>query len=189
MAFGDTVIRRVPQEAALGSLVDVSALKPRPGQLGMLYWSEESHVTMRLEAVDRGALPEFPYDTTTSQDFCSLAFAQGMNVGEHAALVLRVKMVEQKWTGTRGEVYLVVFGVDIDGATVTYLRLWRFGEDDLAAGTTCIIRGLKVVLESQWDESQSRYVPRLEGPKTFECTNRVSIEDVSHVPAITAFFS
>ena len=141
---------------------------------------------MRLEEVERGAPHVFPYDTGISQDFCTPAFAQDMNVGEHAALVFRALMVEQRWT-EKGEVYLVAHGVDVDGTMVTSLRLWRFGEDDLATGANCVIRGLKVMLETQWDGW--KYVPRLDGPKIFECTSRTSVEDVSHVPAITSLFT
>ena len=114
-----------------------------------------------------------------------MAYAQDLAVGEHVALVLRAIMVEQKWN-QRGEVYLEAHGLDLQNATVTYLRLWRFAEDDLQAGSTSIIRGLKVVLETQWDGS--KYVPRLDGPKIFECTNRATIEDVSHCTAITSMF-
>ena len=186
LAYGDEVVKRVPHDMALGSLVDVHLLRPRPGQLGVLYWNEDTIVKRRLEEVDCGSLHGFPYVTNMSKDFCTLAYAQDLAVGEHVALVLRAIMVEQKWN-QRGEVYLEAHGLDLENATVNYLRLWRFAETDLQAGRTTIIRGLKVVLETQWDGS--KYVPRLDGPKIFECTNRATIEDVSHVPAITSLFS
>ena len=96
----------------------------------MLYWNEDTIVKRRLEEVDRGSPYVFPYDTNISQYFCTLAYAQDLAVGEHVALVFRAISVEQKWN-QKGEVYLVAHGLDVDNATVTYLRLWRFAEHDL----------------------------------------------------------
>jgi len=110
-------------------------------------------------------------------------------VGEHVALALRALSVEEKHTADKGDVYLVVHGVDVEGAMVANLRLWRFDNNDIMASSTYILRGLKVVPAKQWDEEQWKYVPRMDGKKELDCTARTAVEDVSHVTDITAFFA
>ena len=109
-------------------------------------------------------------------------------MGEHVALVLRVLAVEEKYTSDKEEVYVVVHGVDTEGAMVTNLRLWRFDRNDIISNKTYIIRGLKVVPARQWDEELWKYVPRMDGRKELECVARAAVEDVSRVTDITASF-
>ena len=164
------------------------ALKPLPGQIGVLRWTEDTRIVSCLEDVDLGAPYVFPYAVTPSKDFCTINLAQSLTVGEYVALAVRPQLVEQKET-SKGEPYMVISGPDADGHNVTELRLWRFSLEDIRRGSTCIIRGLKIAIPTQWDGQQGAYVQWLEGPKTFECTNRTAVEDVSHVEAITDFFS
>ena len=188
LAYGDAV-KNIPAENALNSLVNVSSLKPRPGQIGFLYWSDDTQVSQILETNDTSMTPVFPYDIScTSKDFATLAFVQGMKVGEYVALVIKVLMVEPKTTADKGEPYLVVTGLDTDNASVGYLRLWRFEEGDVVEGNAYIVRGLKVVEETVWDEEKWRYVPRGDGTKKAECKDRTAMEDVTHVDGIMEFF-
>ena len=110
LAYGDAVIN-IPPGSALNSLVNVSSLKPRPGQIGVLYWSEDTKITQILEPNDQSMTPVFPYDIScTCKDFATLGFVQGMKVGEYVALVIKVLEAETKTTADKGEPYLLVTG-------------------------------------------------------------------------------
>ena len=74
------------------------------------------------------------------------------------------------------------------GCSTGPLRMWRFGAGDIEAGQIYIFRGLKVVLEKQWDDAQWKYIPRVDGQKALECVWRTAVEDVSHVAEIRAFW-
>lgn len=68
------------------------------------------------------------------------------------------------------------------------LRLWRFEEDDVVQGNRCIIRGLKVGGEVQWDDDKWKWVPRQSGGKTTEVTPWTALEDVTDVEVIERCF-
>ena len=108
-------------------------------------------------------------------------------MGDHVALVVRVIMVEQKFTNS-GDTYLEAYGTDTEGTLAKNLRLWRYADGDLAEGSTYIIRGLKVALAKQWDDNEWKYVVRADGSKSLECTSRTAVEDVSHIATITTLF-
>ena len=112
------------------------------------------------------------------------------NVGDHVDLVVYVLMVEVKAT-EKGEVYLELHGQDMERQSVSYLRLWRFEEEDVQSGRVYVVRGLKVKMETQWDSQAWKYVPILDGSrgKRIECQLRTAVEDVTHVPSIAGFFS
>ena len=96
LAYGDDV-SRVP--SSVNVLVDVFSLKPRPGQMGVLYWSEDTLVRMRLEANDTGAPAAMPYDVSRfSKEFAALTTVQEANIGDFVALVAKVLAVEEKAT-------------------------------------------------------------------------------------------
>ena len=97
-------------------------------------------------------------------------------------------MAEEKSTQGKGEPFLTVHGVDMEGCPTATLRMWRFGAGDIVAGQIYIFRGLKVVLEKHWDDVQWRYIPRVGGQNAVECVWRTAVGDVSHVPEISAFF-
>ena len=65
------------------------------------------------------------------------------------------------------------------------LWLWGFSTEDIWKGSTCIIRGLLISLVRQVDEDEGEEETHL---KTFECTNRTAVENVSAVADITALF-
>ena len=64
MAYGQGLVDRVPRDMALGSLVNAIKLQPRPGQLGVLRWTDETRITLCLEPVHTDGPYVFPYDTT-----------------------------------------------------------------------------------------------------------------------------
>ena len=47
LATGDDV-NRIPATVSQNAYVDISALKPQAGELGVLYWTERTQVTLRL---------------------------------------------------------------------------------------------------------------------------------------------
>ena len=188
LAYGGAM-KNIPSEGTVNSLVNVSALQPRPGQLDFLYLTEDTKITQVLEPVDQPTTPVFPYNVSyTSKDFATLGFLQGMKVGEYVALVIKVLGVDAKTTADKGEPYLVVTGVDMDNAVVAHLRLWRFEEGDVVEGNAYIMRGLKVAEETIWDDEKWKYVARGDGTKKAECKDRTAVEDVTHIDEIMHFF-
>ena len=188
LASGEN-IQRVPPASALNGLATVSALKPRPGNKGVLYWTEDTKVSVQLEGVDLGGPPVFPYDVCVSPYFATMAFAGEVKLGEHIALVFKALAVETRYTYDSNEAYLEVQGVDIEGVPTGALRFWRFEEGDIAEGRGYIARGLKVAAERRWDDELNKYVCRDDGTRRMECTGRTAVEDVSRVAAIMKFFS
>ena len=88
----------------------MSALKPRPGNKGVLYWTEDTKVSVQLEGVDLGGPPVFPYDVCVSTYFATIAFAGEVKLGEHIALVFKALAVESRYTYDSNEAYLEVQG-------------------------------------------------------------------------------
>ena len=111
-------------------------------------------------------------------------YIQDFAVGVYVALVVQMGSVELKETQNNAQPYLLVSGVSIHGAPVNYLR----ESGDLMAGCIYIIRGLRVSYEQYWGEQQSKYVVNTQGPKTFECSYRTAVEDVTHVETISNCF-
>ena len=135
-------------------------------------------ITLQRDQEDSEGAGEFQYNIVESKNFCTVAFAQNMDVGEHAALVLRITSVEQQGTIEEGNSCVVVTGFALMNADVNALCLiWK--------GSTCIIRGLLISLVRQVDEDEGQEETHL---KTFECTNRTAVENVSAVADITALF-
>jgi len=187
MALGDDV-SRIPN-ASRGSLADARGLKPRMGQVGVLQWDAGTNLALRLEDHDTESPRIFPYITDAiSDDFATKAHMQGAAVGTFIALVLRAQAVEERVSDYTGDSYLVVHGIDMDGSMVGPLRLFRFDSDDMDFGRVYIVRGLKVVVDTQWSYEQHQYVPRVDGTKNVECSYRTALEDVSDVDAIMQYF-
>ena len=134
-----------------------------------LSWTEEMRITLQRDQEDSEGAGEFRYNIVESKNFCTVAFAQNMDVGEHAALVLRITSVEQQGTIEEGNSCVVVTGFDLMNADVNALCLG----------------GLLISLVLQVDEDEGEEETHL---KTFECTNRTAVENVSAVADITALF-
>ena len=182
-AFGANA-SRVPNTIPQGQ-VNVMHLCPKPGQIGLLHWDEQTTVVKLLTPGPN----IFPYDTSAvSQDFATWAHIQDATTGEFVALVVSVLSVEYKWTQDAEEPYVVVYGKDTDGTPTGALRLWRFEEEDVQQGSIYIIRGLKVEIEKFWNYDLGKYTPRDDGVKTVEATWRTALEDVTAVTEIARFF-
>ena len=187
-AFGDDVQHL--DESLQGSLIDVHALRPSIGHMGIIYWSEVSKITRRTEHTDGG--PGYPlhfgYDTSTvTRDFATMEFIQGVPTAEYVALVLRPRSVEERVT-TTGESFLAVHGFDMDGAATGAIRLWRHEAYDIIQGNIYIIRGLKVAEVVSWSEDEWQWKAKKNGGKAVEHTFRTAIEDVTEVADISQFF-
>ncbi len=143
LATGADVLR-MPPTSALNALATVCALKPRAGNKGVLWWTENTAVKLHLEDVDQGRPPAFPYDVSVSTDFATVAFAREAKLGDFIALVFKACAVETKYTYESNEADLEVEGVDIEGVPTGALRFWRFEEHEIAEGHVYIARGLKI---------------------------------------------
>ena len=187
LAYGDAV-KNIPPRNALNVLLNVSSLRTRPGQVGVLVWSDDTQLSRNMEENDTSMTPAFPYDTSsTCKDFATLGFVQEMKFGDYVALVIKLLEVETKTTADKGEPYLLITGVDTENAVVGHLRLWRFEESDVVEGNVYIVRGLKVAAETSWDEGKWKYVPHEDGTKKAECKDRTAMVDVTHVEEIVQF--
>ena len=113
-----------------------------------LSWTEEMRITLQRDQEDSEGAGEFRYNIVESKNFCTVAFAQNMDVGEHAALVLRITSVEQQGTIEEGNSCVVVTGFHLMNADVNALCLWGFSTEDIWKGSTCIIRGLLISLSA-----------------------------------------
>ena len=98
--------------------------------------------------------------------------------------------IEQSETSATQEPFLVVHGIDMDGAMVGPIRLWRWMTGDAAfqTGDVYIIRGLKVVKQTVWSGEQWAYISSDDGNQTVESSSCVAVEDVSGVSAIMSYF-
>ena len=166
--------------------MNITALKPRIGISGMLIVSDATVFTKRVATPFANCRPNArddikPYETSfVSSSFATYAYAQQCEVNSFIDLVLRVQVCEER-EAFNGENFLQIHGVDMDGHHIGPLRLWRFGRHDMEARATYIIRGLKVVLESYWCNTQMKYVPTSSGNKSLEASWRTAVEDVSEV--------
>ena len=123
LATGDDV-NRIPATVPQYAYVDISALKPQAGQIGVLHWTESTQMSLRLRPSDSGCDYIFPYDVTSdySKDFASMAFMRECPVGTYVAIAMRINDVQAKWSAIN-EPYLQLMGVDTEGGVVGPLRL------------------------------------------------------------------
>ena len=172
-----------------GALVYIRSLKPRFGQPGLLHWSDDTDVSVRLEPRDAGMQFEFPYAVGTSHDFATMTFVyNNTSLGGHVSLPFCAMTVVPEYT-QKQEPYLRVEGLDTEGKPIGVLRMWRFEEDDLVEGGFYILRGLKVVAETHWDYYSQSYAVKENGARAFECTQRTAAEDVSLSSVVKAFWT
>ena len=107
MVYG-VEVKGAPSKDSIGSLVDVTELRVRPGQRDMLIWTPETRVSIRLEPMHTSAGKTYPYDTHAgTHDFVSWSSVQDVNLGDHVSVALKVLAVEEKFTWEKAEPYLV----------------------------------------------------------------------------------
>ena len=163
MVYG-VEVNNAPSKDSLGSLVDVTELRVRPGQRDMLIWTPETKVTIQLEPMHTSVGKTYPYETHAgTPDFASWSLVNDVNhvnLGDHVSVALKVLTVEEKYTWEKMEPYLELTGRDYEGFVDWRLRLWSCEEGDVLAGHTYMFRGLKDTAERVWDEQKWQYVPR-----------------------------
>jgi protein-arginine kinase activator protein McsA len=188
LATGDDV-NRIPATLPRNAYVDISALKPQAGQLGVLFWTESTQMSLRLRPRDSGCDYIFPYDVMSdySKDFASMAFVRQCAVGTYVAIAMRITDVQPKWTSTQNEPYLQLMAVDTDREVVGPLRLWQREEGDIKLGGAYVVRGLKVVNDRAWDSTKAIWIRSADAPKIIECSARTAWEDVEDVESITQY--
>ena len=103
------------------------------------------------------------------------------SVGDYVDMYLHRVQVVAKWTTNGESPYQQLYGVDAVGDTVGPIRLWRFEDGDIRDRSSVVLRGLKVVPPTVWDEAQWAYVPNRDGPNSIECSYRTAVEHVDDV--------
>jgi len=179
MMYGAEV-KGAPSKESIGSLVDVSELRVRPGQRDMLIWTPETRVSIHLEPMHTSARKTYPYENHAgTHDFVSWSSVKDVNLGDHVSVALKVLTVEEKYTWERAEPYLEVTGRDHEYHD-WLLRLWSCEDGDVRAGCTYMFRGLKVTAERVWDEGKWQYVPGpSDGERKVEFGSRSAYEEAS----------
>ena len=191
LAFGADVNCLPPLETLPGCFVDFTNAKSRAGQKGVLYFDEQSRLVKRFHEHASTNTPMFEHHLSeASQDMATQDFIQSMKVGDFVSIVLRISTLEESATNNTGEPFLCIYGVDMDGTTMGPIRLWRWtaAEGGMQTGSTVVLRGLRVVAETNWSVDKWAYVPREDGAMTVECNFRTAVEDVSAVEAIVALY-
>ena len=182
MVYG-VEVNNAPSKDSLGSLVDVTELRVRPGQRDMLIWTPETKVTIQLEPMHTSVGKTYPYETHAgTPDFASWSLVNdvaNVNLGDHVSVALKVLTVEEKYTWERAEPYLELTGRDYE-YNDWVLRLWSCVEGDVLANRTYMFRGLKVTAERVWDDTKWQYVPGpSDGERKVEFGSRSAIEEAS----------
>ena len=168
-----------PSKNSLGSLVDVTELRVRPGQRDVLIWTPETRVKIHLEPLHTSADKTYPYEAHVgTHDFVSWSSVKDVNLGDHVSVALKVLTVEEKYTWDKGEPYLELSGRDYEGFVDWRLRLWSCQEGEVLAGRTYMFRGLKVTAERVWDEGKWQYVAGpSDGERKVESGSRSAYEE------------
>ena len=190
LAFGDLVDKLRPYvELERQPIVNVKNLERRPGKEELLC-TVDTVITTCLEPTEGEGSARFVYDVSqVTKHLATQDVGTKAPLGHFVDLVLRIDEVAELsiQTGPNfGEPYLQVTGVDMDGVSVGPLRLWNHVEGDLEVGSICILRGLKVGTERQWNGE--KYVNDRDGAKKFDSDARTAIEDVRDQPEITCYF-
>jgi hypothetical protein len=171
----------------VGTLCNISKVRMRPGQLGVVYANAQTEITNCLEPTDPPV--SFPYRTAEFCDrFATWKWATESALGTFVDIVVHVWQAEEKFTQNNQEPFMLVSGKDMDGVLIGPLRLWRHTEADIEAGRTYVFRGLVVVVSKMWNQEKWTMVPNPDGIKEAECSQRTAVEDVSDVADIAAYF-
>ena len=190
LAFGDLVDKLRPYVALERQpIVNVKNLERRAGKEELLC-TADTVITTCLEPTEGEGSARFVYDVSqVTKHLATQDVGTKAPLGHFVDLVLRIDEVAELsiQSGPNfGEPYLQVTGVDMDGVGVGPLRLWNHVEGDLEVGSICILRGLKVGTERQWNGE--KYVNDRDGAKKFDSDARTAIEDVRDQPDITCYF-
>ena len=122
------------------------------------------------------------------EDIGTWELVQGKDAGDLVDLLVRVTAVQEKHTAQKEEPFLEVNGVDVNGARVDTIRMWRWEEGDVRVGAIYILRGLKISPATYWCSDAWKYVPRENGSKTVEISARTAAEEVTEVAAFNEYF-
>ena len=185
LATGDG-LKQIPATVPQDTYVDITSLKPQSGQLGVLYWTERTQMSLRPRPRDSGCNYIFPYDVTSnySNDFASMAFMRECTVGTYVAIAMRITDAEQKYN-KRDDAYLSIEGFDTEGEAVGPLRLWKYEEGDINPGDAYVVRGLKVVHDRVFDDAKQLWTRSNASDMVIECSPRTACENVEDIRSIT----
>ncbi len=83
-------------------------MKPRSGNKGVLYWTDNTRDKLHLEDLHQGSPLAFPCEISVSTDFATVAFALDRKLGDFIALVFTASAVETRYTHESSEAFLEV---------------------------------------------------------------------------------
>ena len=182
--FGDQLEHL--RDIAISSLVDITGLKIRLGQINMFYCGEATVVSHHHST----APDAFAYENMSLDDLATMSYINECNVGIFVDLVIHTTQVEARLSNEQTadeQPFLLVHGYDMESVPTGSLRFWRYEDGDIAEGKTYIVRGLKIVDDKWWCDGAG-YVPRGDGSKTVEICWRTAVEDVTHVQQFSRNF-
>ena len=152
------------RDIAISSLVDITGLKIRAGQINMFYCGEATVVSNHHSTAPHA----FAYETAGLDDLATMSYINECNVGIFVDLVIHATQVEARLSNEQTldeQPFLLVHGYDMESVPTGSLRFWRYEDGDIAEGKTYIVRGLKVVDDKWWCDGAG-YVPKGDGSKT-----------------------
>ena len=173
-------------DIAISSLVDITGLKIRAGQINMFYCGEATVVSNHHSTAPHA----LAYETAGLDDLATMSYINECNVGIFVDLVIHATQVEARLSNEQTldeQPFLLVHGYDMESVPTGSLRFWRYEDGDIAEGKTYIVRGLKVVNDKWWCDGAG-YVPKGDGSKTAEICWRTAVEDVIHVQQLARHF-
>ena len=140
------------RDIAISSLVDITGLKIRLGQINMFYCGEATVVSNHHSTAPHA----FAYETAGLDDLATMSYLNECNVGTFVDLVIHATQVEARLSKEQTideQPFLLVHGYDMETVPTGALRFWRYEDGDIAEGKTYIVRGLKVVDDKWWSVS------------------------------------
>ena len=171
------------RDIAISSLVDITGLKIRLGQINMFYCGEATVVSNHQSIAPHA----FAYETAGLDHLATMSYLNECNVSSFVDLVIHATQVEARLSNEQTideQPFLLVHGYDMETVPTGALRFWRYEDGDIAEGKTYIVRGLKVVDDKWWCDGAG-YVPKGDGSKTVEICWRTAVEDVTHVQQLS----
>ena len=182
--FGDQLEHL--RDIAISSLVDITGLKIRLGQINMFYCGEATVVSNHHSTAPHA----FAYETAGLDHLATMSYLNECNVSSFVHLVIHATQVEARLSNEQTideQPFLLVHGYDMENVPTGALRFWRYEDGDIAEGKTYIVRGLKVVDYKWWCDGAG-YVPKGDGSKTVEICWRTAVEDVTHMQQLARHF-
>ena len=186
MAFGAQVVQ-MPKHVPQGA-VRVYGLRAKQGYVGILTWEADTKLVC-LGPFGSASGPTCPYMNSAATDgLATCNSVHHKSLGEYVDFVIKVNSAQEYMSSINGEPYLRIHGFDMENNHVWPLFMWRFKEGDLVNNRIYILRGMKVVKETQWCVHSHAWMPFEDARQKIECSFRTAVEDVTDVQTIKEYF-